>query len=78
MIDTTGLAWQEHALCHQTDPEAFFPEKGGTTRAALRVCESCPVTRQCLDYALTNREEYGVWGGTSREHRRRLTRKAHS
>ena len=37
------LAWQERALCAQTDPEAFFPEKGGSTREAKRVCMSCDV-----------------------------------
>ena len=37
------LMWQERALCAQTDPEAFFPEKGGSTREAKRVCLSCDV-----------------------------------
>jgi hypothetical protein len=37
------LTWQERALCAQTDPEAFFPEKGGSTREAKRVCMSCDV-----------------------------------
>ena len=32
--------WQERALCAQTDPEAFFPEKGGSTRDAKKVCQS--------------------------------------
>ena len=32
LSDTEELAWQERALCAQTDPEAFFPEKGGSTR----------------------------------------------
>ena len=35
------LGWQERSLCAQTDPEAFFPEKGGSTREAKRVCVSC-------------------------------------
>ena len=30
--------WQERALCAQTDPEAFFPEKGGSTREAKQIC----------------------------------------
>jgi WhiB family redox-sensing transcriptional regulator len=37
------LMWQERALCAQTDPEAFFPEKGGSTREAKRVCLTCDV-----------------------------------
>ena len=36
MTDTEELTWQERALCAQTDPEAFFPEKGGSTREAKK------------------------------------------
>ena len=41
--DGGTLSWQERALCAQTDPEAFFPEKGGSTREAKKVCLSCDV-----------------------------------
>lgn len=68
------LAWQVDALCAQTDPEAFFPEKGGSTRDAKRICASCDVKAQCLDYALQNDERFGIWGGLSERERRRLRR----
>lgn len=64
--------WQARALCAQTDPEAFFPEKGGSTRAAKRICSDCPVRTACLDYALEQRERFGVWGGLSERERRVL------
>ncbi|WP_416443780.1 WhiB family transcriptional regulator [Leucobacter sp. HNU] len=70
------LAWQADALCAQTDPEAFFPEKGGSTREAKRICESCEVRSECLDYALANDERFGIWGGLSERERRRLRREA--
>ena len=38
--------WHDKALCAQTDPEAFFPEKGGSTREAKRICESCEVRQE--------------------------------
>ncbi|MFM8926978.1 MAG: WhiB family transcriptional regulator, partial [Rhodoluna sp.] len=41
--DTNPLAWQRDAICSQTDPEAFFPEKGGSTRDAKRICSGCDV-----------------------------------
>ena len=66
------LEWQERALCAQTDPEAFFPEKGGSTREAKRVCVAYPVRLQCLEYALGNDERFGIWGGLSERERRRL------
>ena len=44
-VDEGALSWQERALCAQTDPEAFFPEKGGSTREAKKVCLSCDVRR---------------------------------
>jgi WhiB family redox-sensing transcriptional regulator len=66
--------WQERALCAQTDPEAFFPEKGGSTREAKRICQGCEVRHECLEYALANDERFGIWGGLSERERRRLKR----
>jgi WhiB family redox-sensing transcriptional regulator len=66
--------WQEKALCAQTDPEAFFPEKGGSTREAKRICLGCEVRDACLDYALAHDERFGIWGGLSERERRRLKR----
>lgn len=71
-----ALAWQSDALCAQTDPEAFFPEKGGSTRDAKRICEGCEVRSACLEYALQNDERFGIWGGLSERERRRLRREA--
>jgi WhiB family transcriptional regulator, redox-sensing transcriptional regulator len=66
--------WQDRALCAQTDPEAFFPEKGGSTREAKKICLSCEVRAECLDYALAHDERFGIWGGLSERERRRLKR----
>src|SRR5262245_65456649 len=68
-------AWHELALCAQTDPEAFFPEIGQSTRDAKRVCTRCEVRADCLEYALEHDERFGVWGGLSERQRRRLARK---
>ena len=70
------VSWQHRALCSQTDPEAFFPEKGGSTREAKRICEGCEVRSECLDYALANDERFGIWGGLSERERRKLRREA--
>lgn len=71
---TEAEQWQERALCAQTDPEAFFPEKGGSTREAKRICLGCEVRDECLEYALANDERFGIWGGLSERERRRLKR----
>ena len=55
--------WHERALCAQTDPEAFFPEKGGSTREAKKICTGCEVRAECLGYALAHDERFGIWGG---------------
>jgi WhiB family redox-sensing transcriptional regulator len=60
-----ALLWQEGALCAQTDPDAFFPEKGGTTLPAKRVCAVCDVRADCLAYAFRTDERFGIWGGMS-------------
>ena len=74
--DADAESWMEQALCAQTDPEAFFPEKGGSTREAKKICAQCPVRAQCLEYALANDERFGIWGGLSERERRRLRRRA--
>ena len=74
--DEGALAWQADALCAQTDPEAFFPEKGGSTRDAKKICSGCEVKAECLEYALKNDERFGIWGGLSERERRRLRRRA--
>ena len=61
LSDVEEMSWQERALCAQTDPEAFFPEKGGSTRDAKRVCLSCEVRVECLDYAMEQDERFGIW-----------------
>ena len=68
--------WQEQALCAQTDPEAFFPEKGGSTREAKRICSGCEVRAECLEYALAQDERFGIWGGLSERERRKLKKRA--
>jgi WhiB family redox-sensing transcriptional regulator len=78
VADLLGNApeWQERALCSQTDPEAFFPEKGGSTREAKRICSRCEVKADCLEFALGKDERFGIWGGLSERERRKLKRRA--
>ena len=89
LVDPTGAAlgvfgepgdeepdWQERALCAQTDPEAFFPEKGGSTREAKRICSGCDVRAECLEYALAHDERFGIWGGLSERERRKFRQRA--
>lgn len=64
--------WFDQALCAQTDPEEFFPEKGESSRIAKKICGRCPVAADCLDYALASNERYGIWGGVSERDRRRM------
>ncbi len=74
--DEDASTWQERSLCAQTDPEAFFPEKGGSTREAKKVCVGCEVRSECLEYALAHDERFGIWGGLSERERRKLKKRA--
>jgi WhiB family transcriptional regulator, redox-sensing transcriptional regulator len=71
MTEPDGV-WQELALCAETDPEIFFPEKGHSTREAKLVCRYCDVRERCLEYALEHDERFGIWGGMSERDRRVL------
>lgn len=66
--------------CSQVDPDDFFadpdqPNSIKTTNAAKKVCANCPYIVECLEWALENNEQ-GVWGGTTRNERRRLRKEA--
>jgi len=64
--------WAARALCAETDPDAFFPEQGGSTRPAKKVCRKCPVRTACLEDALAQMDMYGVRGGLSVKERLKL------
>jgi len=66
------VEWQSGARCVEVDPEIFFPERGGSSKAARAVCALCEVRADCLEYALNNKEQFGIWGGTSERERRRI------
>lgn len=68
-------AWMLHARCRGTNPAEFFPSDGLGVEAAQRVCAGCGVRVECLEYALVNRIEHGVWGGASERERRRILRR---
>lgn len=67
-----GETWRDSALCASVGGNVFFPEKGEPTRPAKSVCRRCPVTAECLAYALDIDARHGVWGGLSERERRRL------
>jgi WhiB family redox-sensing transcriptional regulator len=62
------------ALCAQADPELFFPEKGGSNRDGKRLCRRCQGRAECLEWAMTHQERFGIWGGTSERERRAMAR----
>lgn len=68
------MTWRDAAACRGMDTDVFFPLRGEDVRAAKAVCADCPVSAECLDEALAEREVIGVWGGTSERERRRIRR----
>lgn len=67
--------WMQQAVCKDTSPGKFFPTDSVSLEAAQRVCAMCEVRVECLEYALNNRVEHGVWGGSSEQERRRIFRR---
>jgi WhiB family transcriptional regulator, redox-sensing transcriptional regulator len=74
------MDWRHRAACRDEDPELFFPI--GTTGPALMqvedakaVCRRCDVVESCLNWALENGQDSGVWGGMSEDERRSLKRR---
>lgn len=73
--------WQDRGRCRDLDPELFFPpvefesteQRHARESAAKAVCGSCPVQAECLEWALSNHERLGVWGGTTERERQMMT-----
>jgi WhiB family transcriptional regulator, redox-sensing transcriptional regulator len=68
------MNWRHKALCRDMDPELFFPFPGQDEQLAdaKAVCRDCPVATQCLEFALANGLDHGVFGGMSEDERRAL------
>ena len=67
-------SWHEKARCKGWDPEIFYPDRGVPSASAKAVCKECPVQPDCLEYALTKDERFGIWGGLSERERRKIFR----
>lgn len=65
--------WQDGALCRQHPEVNFFPERGEPVDDAVAICQACPVRERCLSEGLY--DNFGIWGGTSGNQRRRLRAK---
>ena len=72
MDNPADTQWMADGNCAEKPPSLFFPSDGVGVEVAKRVCTDCPVKDRCLEYALENRIDHGVWGGTSERERRRI------
>ena len=78
MLDIYDLAnnkWKLQGACRGLDADIFFPDRGASTRLAKTVCRRCDVQEECLEYAVNNREKFGIWGGLSERERRAIRKK---
>ena len=69
------MDWMGHGLCRHVAPATFFPNDGVGVDTARRICAGCPVKEPCLEYALAERIDHGVWGGASERERRRILKR---
>ena len=72
--DATSV-WMNKGNCRNYPPATFFPSDGVGVDRARKICNGCPVLDTCLEYALENRIEHGVWGGCSERERRRIIKR---
>jgi len=74
-FDDSATAWMLRGNCRLYPPSTFFPSDGVGVDKARKICVGCPVTGSCLEYALENRIDHGVWGGCSERERRRILKR---
>ncbi len=75
MKDLMTMAWRQRAACRGVDPDIFYPLTDEGAEDAKAVCAQCAVRESCLEWALSNRERDGVWGGATERERRRIVRR---
>ena len=66
--------WRAQAACRGMDANWFHPVRGGSVAAQREVCAGCPVKADCLQYALDNNINVGIYGGTTDKDRRKIKR----
>ena len=69
------MTWMQRGRCRDIAPSTFFPSDGVGVDIARRICADCPVQSPCLEYALENHIDHGVWGGCSERERRRILKR---
>lgn len=74
VLQIDDLSWQDLANCRGADADLFFPERGASTRQAKAICRECSVRTECLEFAITTGEKFGIWGGLSERERRKIRR----
>lgn len=67
----SSLEWMDEGLCHQVDPDLWFPSDYAASQRARQICKRCPVQAPCLDYALAINAA-GIWGGTTGRERQEM------
>ena len=70
--------WMTQGKCRDLPWDVFFPRDGMGVPAAQKICATCPVSQDCLEYALENHINHGVWGGCSERERARILRRRRS
>ncbi len=73
--EDSATSWMSGGNCRNYPPAVFFPSDGVGVDRARKICADCPVVEQCLEYALEQRIEHGVWGGCSERERRRILKR---
>jgi WhiB family redox-sensing transcriptional regulator len=75
-MSTDSINWQKASLCSRKENEHmiewFFSEEPDEKYAAKNLCFSCPVRKDCIKYALEEKQIWGVWGGRDENEIRRI------
>jgi WhiB family transcriptional regulator, redox-sensing transcriptional regulator len=79
-MTVNGENWRSSGACRSADPDLFFPiaRTGPAEKQIARakmICAGCPVRQECLEFALSHDQTYGIWGGTTVEDRQRDRRR---
>lgn len=74
-ISKTRPDWFSLGECNGLPTRWFFPERGESVREVKNICKRCVIKTDCLEFAMANDIQHGMWGGTSERERKSLRRR---
>lgn len=67
--------WMAKGSCLDHHPDLWYSDTGNAMQRAKGICAGCPSRKSCLEWAIETNEQWGIFGGHTRQERVNLKRR---